>query len=225
MQTQTNEGSKGKIETQKLVTLAMFSAIAYVIMVIGRVPVVAFLKYDPKDVIITIAGFIYGPLSAFAISLVVSFVEMFTVSDTGFIGLIMNVLSSCSFACTASFIYKKRRTISGAVTGLLIGSAAMVAIMLLWNYLIAPIYMGYPREAVAAMLLPVFLPFNLLKSGLNAAITMLLYKPIVTALRRSGFISAQIDVNRSEKKLSVILLSLLLLATCVFFVLVLSGKI
>ena len=60
----------------------------------------------------------------------------------------------------------------------------MAAVMLIWNYLVAPIYMGYPREAVAKLLIPAFLPFNLIKGGLNAAFTMLLYKPVVTVLRR-----------------------------------------
>ncbi|SOY30602.1 hypothetical protein AMURIS_03333 [Acetatifactor muris] len=55
--------------------------------------------------------------------------------------------------------------------------------MLFWNYLITPVYMGYPREAVAELLIPVFLPFNLMKGGLNAAFTMILYKPVVTAFR------------------------------------------
>ena len=63
----------------------------------------------------------------------------------------------------------------------------MVLVMLLWNYLIAPIYMGYPREAVVELLIPAFLPFNLIKGGLNAAITMIIYKPVVKALG-NGFL-------------------------------------
>ena len=54
--------------------------------------------------------------------------------------------------------------------------------MLFWNYLVAPIYMGYPRQAVAQLLLSVFLPFNLIKGGVNAALTLLLYRPLTAAL-------------------------------------------
>ena len=152
-------------KTRKLTLIAMFCAIAYVVMVVARIPVVLFLKYEPKDVIITIGGFLMGPLASAAISVVVSFVEMFTVSDTGIIGFVMNVLSSCSFACTAAVIYKKKHTLKGAVIGLISGCAVMVGVMLLWNYFITPLYMGYPREAVAELLLPAFLPFNLLKAA------------------------------------------------------------
>mgnify|MGYP000754796631 CR=1 FL=1 len=215
-----------KFSTKKLVSIAMLCAVAYVVMMVGRIPIVLFLKYEAKDVIIAIGGFIYGPLTAFIISLIVSVVEMFTVSDTGWIGCVMNILSTCSFACVAAYIYKKNRTLMGAVGGLLAGCLLMVIVMLLWNYLITPIYMGYPREAVAEMLIPVFLPFNLLKGGLNATITMLLYKPVVSALRRGGFVESQDPghIDRSQK-IGVILITVVVLITCIFFALVLKGVI
>ena len=56
--------------------------------------------------------------------------------------------------------------------------------------------MGYPRDIIAGMLIPVFLPFNLIKGGLNAAITMLLYKPVITALRRSNLIETKHDPEK-----------------------------
>ncbi|MBQ4187652.1 MAG: ECF transporter S component, partial [Firmicutes bacterium] len=176
--------------TKQMVTMGMMAALAYIVMVFIRIPVVLFLKYEPKDVIITIGGFIYGPVAAFLISLIVSFVEMFTISETGWIGAAMNLISTCSFACVAAAVYKKNHTLKGAVIGLVIGLISMVAVMMLWNYFLTPIYMGYPREAVAAMLPTAFLPFNLLKGGLNAAITMLLYKPIVITLRKAHLIPA-----------------------------------
>lgn len=173
-------------KTKKITTIAMLCAAAYVVMALGRIPVVLFLKYDPKDVVITLGGFIWGPMTACAVSVIVSFAEMISVSDTGPIGCVMNIVSSCSFACTASLIYRKRRSGVSAAAGLFTGALTMTLVMLLWNYLVTPLYMGYPREAVAELLLPAFLPFNLLKSGLNAGFTFLLYRPVVTALGKSG---------------------------------------
>ncbi len=206
-------------KTKKLTTIGMLCAVTYVVMLVGRVPIVLFLSYDPKDIVITIGGFIFGPLVSFFIALLVAIVEMLTVSGTGIIGCIMNVISSCSFACTAAFIYKKRHNLSGAVIGLLSGCGFMLIVMLLWNYLITPIYMGYPREAVAELLLPAFLPFNLIKGGLNAAFTMLLYKPVVTALRRSHLVEGEQSTGKAKINIGVILVSLLVIATCVLFVL------
>ena len=187
-------------KTKKLTMLAMLVALSYVVMLVGRIPMVMFLKYDPKDVIITIGGFIYGPLSAAAISAIVSLVEMVTASDTGFYGLIMNIVSTCSFACTASLIYKKKRTLFGAVSGLIIGCLIMTGVMLLWNYFITPHYLLQPQEVVASMLLPVFLPFNLIKGGLNAAITMLLYKPVVSALRGAKLVEESNNTSTQGKR-------------------------
>ena len=175
-------------KTKKLTTIGMLCAIAYAAATVGRIPLVLFLKYDPKDIIIAIGGLIFGPLTSFLIVFIVSLAETVTISDNGILGCFMNIISSCSFACTAAFIYQKRRKLSGAFSGLFCGWGCMVFVMLLWNYLITPFYMGYPREAVAELLIPAFLPFNLIKGGLNAAITMILYKPVVTALRRSHLI-------------------------------------
>ncbi|MBQ7231344.1 MAG: ECF transporter S component [Oscillospiraceae bacterium] len=216
--------TRNSFSVKKMVLLAMMAAIAYVVMCFIRIPVVMFLKYEPKDVIITIAGFLFGPLSSFIISFIVSLVEMVTVSDTGPIGALMNLLSTCCFACTASFIYKRNRTMVGAIVSLVIGCVIMVAAMLLWNWLITPIYLGYEREVVAGMLVPVFLPFNLLKGGLNTAFVLFLYKPLVTALRKTGMIETR-EQAPSNSKTGVYLLGLVLLVTCVLLLLVFQGKI
>ena len=206
-------------KTKKLTTIGMLCAIAYVVAVVGRIPLVLFLKYDPKDIIIAISGLIFGPLTSFLIALIVSLVEMVTVSENGMIGCLMNIISSCSFACTAAFIYKKKHKLSGALFGLFCGCGCQVVVMMLWNYLIAPIYMGYPREAIVELLIPAFLPFNLIKGGLNAAITMLLYKPVVTALRRSNLIESKQDSGRVRINIGVLLVALLMFITCVLLIL------
>jgi len=217
-------------KTKKITAYAMFIAIAFVVMLVGRfplIPAVPFLKTDPKDVIIVIAGFIYGPISAFIISLIVSVIEMLTVSQTGPIGLLMNVLSTCAFACTAAAVYKKKRTLSGAVTGLIYGVIMMTALMLLWNYLITPLYMDTTRADIAAMLIPVFLPFNLLKGAINMGLTLLIYKPIVTALRKTKLIGQVVEDSAPNKSRTqgMVLLGFLLLATCALVILVLKGVI
>ena len=214
-----------RFDSKKLTTLARLCALAYVVMAVGRIPILLFLSYDPKDVVIAIGGFLYGPMSAFLISAVVSVVEMVTVSDTGLWGLLMNVLSTCAFVCTASFVYKKKHTAKGAALGLLLGVAVQVATMLLWNYLVTPFYMGVARQEVVALLLPAFLPFNLLKGGLNAAITLLLYKPVVNALRRAGLAPpSQASQAKGKRNTGLFLVALLVLVSCILLALVLQGK-
>lgn len=197
----------------------MLCAFAYILTLIGRIPIVLFLKYDSKDIVITISGFIFGPMVSFYISLLVSIIQMFTTSSTGIWGCIMNLISSCAFACTAAFVYKRKHTLSGAVIGLCQGLGCMAVVMLLWNYLIAPVYMGCTRDEITSLLFTAFLPFNLIKGGLNMAGTMLLYKPVVTALRRSHLLESAKDAPKPRLNKGVMLISLLIIATCILFVL------
>ena len=222
-------------KTKRVVTMAMLAAIAYIVVLLAHLipifafmPSVPFLRYDPKDVIIAIGGFILGPLEALAITVVVSLVEMVTISTTGPIGLVMNVLSTASFACTAAVIYKKKHTMGGAVLGLVAGCLLMTVVMVLWNYLITPLYMHVPRDVIVTMLLPAFAPFNLIKSAVNTALTLLIYKPVVGALRRAHLVAAPAPVEGEKKRRlspGIAILAAAILITCILLVLVLNGLI
>ena len=214
-----NENSS-RMNTKKLVVLSVMTALAYIAVFIFRIPVVLFLKYEPKDVIITIGGFMFGPL----MSVVVSLVEMVTISSTGPIGALMNFISTSAFACTAAIVYKKMHTIKGAVIGLASGTILMTILMLAWNYLITPLYMGTPRETVAGMLLPVFLPFNLIKAVLNSAITMLLYKPLSTIMKKAHILpespSTSDNAGHIKKYAFVYIIAAFIVATCVAVIII-----
>ncbi len=188
---------------KKLAVMSMLCALAYIIVAFVRIPAVMFLKYEPKDVVITIGGFLYGPLASLTMSIVVSFIEMITISDTGWIGFVMNVLSTAAFACTAAYLYKRKHTLSGAVIGLIVGSLLMTVVMVAWNYLLTPIYMATPRSEVATMLLPVFVPFNLIKGILNAAITALLFRPLVQTLRKANLFPQSKSQKKTDTKQKV----------------------
>ena len=209
---------------RKMIIMAMLSAIAYLLVAVVRIPVVLFLKYEPKDVAITIGGFLYGPLASLIISFVVSLIEMFTVSETGWIGCLMNLISTCSFACTAALIYKKKHDLLGAVLGLLAGTVAMTGVMLLWNWLITPLYLGGTREEVASMLLPVFLPFNALKAGLNSAIVLCIYKPLTVGLRKAHLLPPATG-EKKKNAVGLYIFAAALLVTCVLILLVMQGVI
>ena len=230
--------SNSRIDLRTWVSMAMLTAVAYVVMYLSKMlpSVNGFLDFDFKDVVICISGFIYGPLPAAIISIVVAVVEAVTISHTGPIGLLMNVLATCSFCCTATFIYKKHHTMKGAIVGLSLGVVLLVVVMLLWNYLITPVYQGVPREVVVGMLPTVFFPFNLAKGGMNMAATLLLYKPVVTALRKAHLAPESRTprttvtlngepVGAPKFNLGFLLFSLALLATFVALALVLWGVI
>ena len=219
-----------KIDIKKLAVLAMLTALAYVVMWMSKIlpSVNDFLDFDFKHVVICIGGFIYGPVSAGLITVVVCFIEMITISGTGPWGCLMNIIGTASFCCTACYVYKKNHTMKGAVIGLSLGVIVMTALMLLWNYLVTPIYQGMSRSAIADMLVPVFLPFNLVKGGMNMAATLLLYKPVVGALRHARLVpesETHAAPVGGKKKLGFTIVALFLLATFIFLALVLAGVI
>ncbi|MBQ8941531.1 MAG: ECF transporter S component [Firmicutes bacterium] len=197
--------------TKKLTLIGMLSAMAYIVMLAVHVKVFNFLTFDPKDAVISVGGFILGPFTAFLISFVVSLIEMFTVSETAYIGFFMNLISTSAFACTAAFVYKKVHTYKGAVIGLVLGIICSTAMMLLWNYIVTPFYMGVPREQVAAMLPTVFLPFNLVKGIINMALSLMIYKPLITVLRNTGIVMPSKNAGSGKFNIWMYLVGVVLL--------------
>ncbi len=134
MSTKTNE------RVRALVCMAMLSALAIAADVFLRIPNIGgFLTYEPKDVVLTVGGFIFGPIAGLVMSLIVCFVEMITISDSGLIGFLMNFLASGVFIGVSTAIYSRKKSLSRAIVGLIAGSFSMLAIMLLWNYIITPL--------------------------------------------------------------------------------------
>lgn len=160
-------------QTKRITFTGMMIALAYVTLFFIRIPIIpsaSFLRLDIKDVFILIPGLLFGPLYAFIGAISISILQMISVSEYGMIGLAMNALSVTAYTLPISFIYKKFRNKIGLGVGLLVGCICMTGMMLLWNYLISPLYMGVPRNVILSMLIPVFLPFNLIKSGLDSVI-------------------------------------------------------
>ena len=87
--------ANNRINIKNLTSMAMLTAMAYVVMLLSKAlpQVSGFLQMDLKDTVICIGGFIYGPVPAAIISIVVALIEAVTISHTGPIGLLMNVLA------------------------------------------------------------------------------------------------------------------------------------
>ena len=227
--TVTATSARSRMDTKTITSLAMLTGVSVIIAWMSKLmPPVMFLDFDFKHVAVCVGGFTFGPFAAAIIGILSSFIEMITFSHTGPWGFLMNALGTCSFCCTASWIYKRNHTKKGAVIGLSAGLVVMVVVMLLWNYLITPLYMTgaggelVTRDQVAAMLPTLFLPFNLAKGGMNMAATLLLYKPVVTALRKSGLVPPSQSGETRKINLGFLLFSLALLATFVTYALVLA---
>lgn len=174
---------------KKMTAVAMFCALAYACTCLIKVPVM-FLTLDVKDSLIILCSLLFGPLAGLFIAIAVPLLEFITISETGVYGLIMNLLSSITFAMVTGVIYRYKKSLMGAIVGLLSGVFAVTAVMMLANLLVTPHFMGTTMDAVASMIPTILLPFNLTKAILNAAIVLLLYKPLSTVLKRIGFLAS-----------------------------------
>ena len=195
-----NTKTKTTEQIKKMTVIAVFAALAYVIHFV-HIPV-AFLNLDFKDVVMTIAGMYFGPGAAALLAVLVPLLE-YPTSETGPYGLIMNILSSGAFVIVASVIYKFKKTLSGAIIALSSACLSMIAVMMVANLFITPYYMahaGITQKDILQMIPTLLLPFNAVKAVLNAALTLCLYKPVSTVLKKSSFARKDAPENKEDKK-------------------------
>lgn len=176
-----------KSNIKKLAIMGMLVALAYVSLWVIRIPIIpsaGFLRYDVKDVFVCIGGLICGPAYAIGAAICISFIQMLTVSEYGVIGLIMNIFSVVAYSGVVSLIYSRHGTKKNLIISLFSGLISVTVVMILWNYLITPLYMGVSREAVGKMIIPAILPFNLIKSILNSIWIFIIYSALGTVIKK-----------------------------------------
>ena len=190
-----------KYNVNKLVKLALLSALSILLMMVIRFPIIPsapFLEYEPGDVPALIGAFLYGPGAGLLITTVVSLIQATTVSaGSGWIGAIMHMVATGTMVLVAGLIYKRMHSFKGAVIGLLAGSVGMTLVMIPLNLFFTTRFLGVPVEAVKAMIVPVIIPFNLIKAVGNSALTVLVYKSVARVLRIETAASAD-EAHQTE---------------------------
>lgn len=169
--------------TKRLTTLSVLTAFSIVLLLLIRFPIfpaAPYLEYEPMDVPILIAAFVYGPLSGLLVTAISSVLQGITVSAAagGWVGILMHFISTGTLVTVASLIYRRQHSMKGAVIGLIAGTLSMAAVMAVANLTITPAFYGTPVEAVKTMLLPIIIPFNLIKAAINSTVTFVIYKPL-----------------------------------------------
>jgi len=172
---------------KNLVRITMLSALSVVLMFLIRFPLIPaapFLEYEPGDVPALIAAFLFGPGAGIIVTLIVSLIQAMTVSaGSGWIGALMHFVATGTMVTVAGIIYERIHTFRGAIIALIVGSISMTLVMIPLNLIFTTKFMNVPVEAVKAMLVPVIIPFNLIKSALNSVLTVFVYKPVGKFLR------------------------------------------
>ncbi|PLS31179.1 ECF-type riboflavin transporter, S component [Bifidobacterium margollesii] len=180
----TSAADSGRWSTKRIAVYALFVALTMVTSFIELpiFPAAPWLKYDPSGIVCLVAGFAYGPAAAAIVSVLGFAPHVF--ADPW--GTLMAVLVALALSVPASLIYRRIHTRKGAMIGILVGALCAIAIALLGNLVVTPIYAHMTVAQVAAMIVPILLPFNILKMAIHGVVTFLIYKPISKLLDKSG---------------------------------------
>lgn len=200
--------NKNPITTKFIARTGLFAAmsiILYVAPLTFKVPFFpSFLEFHFDEVPALIAGFAYGPLSGFFVILVKTLVKLPFTSTMG-VGELADFLYSSAFVIPAAFIYKKNRSVKGALVGLLIATIIQVLVSSLFtSFVMLDFYifmMGFPKGLLLQMCqvanpritslgwtfwLYVGVPFNAMKDAMVVVITFVFYKRLHKVIDRIG---------------------------------------
>lgn len=160
-----------------------------------------FMALHFDEIPIFIAGFAYGPFTAFAITIVKSIIKLPMTSTMG-VGELADFVYTLAFVLPSAIIYKRWRNLKGVFLGFGVSLFAQLFVSSLMNaYVMLPFYMfvmGFSYESLLAMcqaanpaitslewpfVLFAVLPLNLLKDALVLFATFFVYKGIHKILK------------------------------------------
>lgn len=173
--------------TKKLVGVAVFSALAFVISYLEFpiFPSAGFLKLDFSAVFIILAGFIYGPLYGVGACVVKEVLCFLLKSSTGGVGEIANTIVTVGFILLPTIVYTFKKGLPTVILTMAIGCVIQTGLALLCNrFIMFPLYMGEGASAVFASLWHFVALFNLIKSVSISILTILLYKRIYWIIKK-----------------------------------------
>jgi riboflavin transporter FmnP len=185
---------------------AMLSVIGFLLMFIELpIPIFpAFLKIDISDLPAIIGCFALGPVAGIVIELVKNILHGIFVGGTAFIGEFANFAVGALMVSAAGIIYKRKKTKTNAIVGLIAGTLVMsVGASILNYFIVLPLYeavLHYPVSAIVAMGTKInphitnlntlvvlsILPFNILKGIVISAITIPVYKSISPFIQKEA---------------------------------------
>ena len=173
--------------TKKIVGVALFSALAYIISFLEFpiFPAAGFLKLDFSLVFILLAGFIFGPVFGISASAIKELLCFATKSSSGGVGELANFLITLGLILIPTIVYRYKKGLPTVIITLLIGCLVQTAVALLCNRFINfPLYMGDMAKDMFYKLWYYILFFNLIKSVAVSIITIILYKRVSYLIKK-----------------------------------------
>ena len=199
-----NGDTERVLSTRKIAVIGVFSAIAFLLMLLEfPVPFAPFFyELDFSEIPALIGAFAYGPVAGVMIEFCKILLKLvFKGTTTAFVGDLANFVIGCSFLLPASILYFNKKTKNMAIFGSTVGTVCMTVFGTAFNavYLLPKFsqLFGMPLDEIIALgtainpaihsvtTLVIFAvaPLNILKGGSVSLVTMLAYKKISPILK------------------------------------------
>lgn len=197
------ESKKTLFSTRELVTIGLFSALAYVLMLLESPGYLGFLRIEFSDVPAILGGLGYGPAAGVFIELIKNLIKVLSTKTIG-AGELSNFLVESAFVIPLSIIYRKWKGKHKLLVGYVVSVISMCIAGMLVNYFITvPIYsnMFGGMEALIGFvggMTPGFLPtidsmwkliligitpFNVVKGTMMAVVSYYVFKLVKKPLQ------------------------------------------
>ncbi|MBR2341676.1 MAG: ECF transporter S component [Clostridia bacterium] len=174
------QNSKKAFSAKRIVLLAVFSALAYVVSIfefpIFPATPFSFLELDFGNVFIMLVGFLFGPIDAVIVCIVKEFLFL-PVGGTGGVGQLANVIMTSSYVLLPSIVYRMKKGLKSVILSLAVAGILATGVALLTNlYILFPLYgitdpLAFFKAGAGYIAI-----FNLIKTTAVSVLTLLLYK-------------------------------------------------
>lgn len=169
-----------RLTPQQLVALGLAMLVVMTLSFVEIPFWVEWLRFDATGVVSMLAALVYGPIPALVITVLGWLPHLFFIP----LGTLIAAVTMGASIIVAGSVHRARPGLGGAALGTALSMAVFVALALLLNLLITPLYNSMSMADVAELIPSVLLPFNLIKAGAITAATLLLYRPAMRLDRR-----------------------------------------
>jgi len=167
---------------QRVVVAGMCAAAAFLMMAAIRIPLLPqapFLTYDPSDAVGLLVGVLYGPATGAMVVFIKDILFLLFLAKGPF-GPVADFIAAGTFVAVTAWAFRRG---SGPVSSRLLraavlGTAARFLVMIPVNFPILALQFGMSPARVVRLLWAAIVPFNVLKSAINAGLALVIAEPV-----------------------------------------------
>lgn len=178
--------------------MAVFTALSFILRLpwfeFYIIPAVSFLKADFSGVFVMIAGFALGPVAGVVVSVLKEILYGVAFSQTVGVGELANIIIMLPYILIPTIAYKRFKGIKAVLIAIAVGCVCQVVWSVPVNYLLTfPFYLNLYAHMSWSAGMRFYLSvwywaflFNFVKTVMISVVTLLLYKPLSTLIKKTN---------------------------------------